>query len=242
MSAPNFIPLYVRMARDLKDAILDGTYAMGDAIPSESELMRSYSTTRGTVRNALAVLVNEGLVRQVRGKGTFVQLRQAAYTIRNFGGFTDTIQNSTQRAISRVASTELRVVEGEEWFVLVRLRGIETGTRIDFVSLDTSRLPTRLFPGIQDHTFEDISLYQLLRDAYGVEPARTEVTLRPHVPDPDTARLLEEPHADAPLLRVEGSAYDTEGRLIEHIDVVYGSSVQFDLVTAINRVPQLTRP
>ena len=63
---------YERLAGTLRDRIAAGIYARGDKLPSEMELMNESGLSRSTVRHALKVLVDEGLVRTERGRGAFV--------------------------------------------------------------------------------------------------------------------------------------------------------------------------
>ena len=63
---------YERLAGTLRDRIAAGIYARGDKLPSEMELMDESGLSRSTVRHALKVLVDEGLVRTERGRGAFV--------------------------------------------------------------------------------------------------------------------------------------------------------------------------
>ena len=63
---------YERLAGMLRDRIAAGIYARGDKLPSEMELMDESGLSRSTVRHALKVLVDEGLVRTERGRGAFV--------------------------------------------------------------------------------------------------------------------------------------------------------------------------
>ena len=63
---------YERLAGMLRDRIASGTYARGDKLPSEMELMDESGLSRSTVRHALKVLVDEGLVRTERTAGRFV--------------------------------------------------------------------------------------------------------------------------------------------------------------------------
>lgn len=74
MNAPSKKKLaqYERLAGMLRDRIAAGTYARGDKLPSEMELMDESGLSRSTVRHALKVLVDEGLVRTERGRGAFV--------------------------------------------------------------------------------------------------------------------------------------------------------------------------
>lgn len=61
---------YQEIARDLADKINNKYYT--DKLPSESELMEEYSTSRNTVRNALDTLYNQGIIKRVQGSGCFV--------------------------------------------------------------------------------------------------------------------------------------------------------------------------
>jgi len=65
------------MADKLRTEIAEGTYPIGSKIPSENELYRAFSVSRHTVRQAIGVLENEGLLTRVRGSGTYVRATQA---------------------------------------------------------------------------------------------------------------------------------------------------------------------
>src|SRR3546814_12958826 len=56
----------------LRGWIFDGTYPAGAKLPPEGELCERLGVSRITSRKALDLLVSEGLVRRVQGKGTFV--------------------------------------------------------------------------------------------------------------------------------------------------------------------------
>lgn len=57
------------VARQLRQAILDGTYAPGDRLPIERELSERFEVSRSTVRQALLILEQQGLVRVRSGSG-----------------------------------------------------------------------------------------------------------------------------------------------------------------------------
>lgn len=66
-------PLYLQLAAEFRRNIEQGIWAQGAQIPSLEALMRDYQVARMTLRNALGLLVSEGLVRRGRGLGTFVE-------------------------------------------------------------------------------------------------------------------------------------------------------------------------
>jgi GntR family transcriptional regulator len=66
------IPVYLQLAGILREAIRSGEYPPGRPIPSLQQLTGGYGVARGTASKAVALLVAEGLVRIVPGKGAYV--------------------------------------------------------------------------------------------------------------------------------------------------------------------------
>jgi GntR family transcriptional regulator len=55
--------------------ILNGDLLPGSALPSETELVRRYGSSRGPVRQAISLLRSEGLIDSHQGRGVFVRQR-----------------------------------------------------------------------------------------------------------------------------------------------------------------------
>jgi GntR family transcriptional regulator len=66
------VPPYVQIAGSLRGRIKDGTIPPGRRIPSLVELEQEFDVARDTLRKAIQVLKEEGLVETVQGMGTFV--------------------------------------------------------------------------------------------------------------------------------------------------------------------------
>lgn len=66
------VPLYEEICRQLQDKIEKGVYPKGSLMPSESEIQAHYGVSRVTARRAYKVLIDQGILRTVKGKGTFV--------------------------------------------------------------------------------------------------------------------------------------------------------------------------
>jgi len=67
----NHIPLYIQLADTLREQIRSGEIPAGSKLPSETEMIRQYNLGRLTIREALSILANEGLIEKQHGKGTF---------------------------------------------------------------------------------------------------------------------------------------------------------------------------
>jgi GntR family transcriptional regulator len=64
-------PLYQQLATILRDQIASGKIT--DKLPSESYLQQQHGVARGTVRKAIEILTEEGLVYTIAARGTFVR-------------------------------------------------------------------------------------------------------------------------------------------------------------------------
>jgi GntR family transcriptional regulator len=65
-------PIYLQIAAVLRARIKDGTYPPQRTIASEPGIAEEFGVSRKTARAAITVLREEGLVRTVKGKGSFV--------------------------------------------------------------------------------------------------------------------------------------------------------------------------
>jgi GntR family transcriptional regulator len=68
---PSYVPIYNRLYTDIATGVL----ADGTQLPSESDLTQKYSVSRNTLRQALTVLTEDGLISKRQGKGTVVTYR-----------------------------------------------------------------------------------------------------------------------------------------------------------------------
>lgn len=64
--------LYKQVYEGIKEKILDGTFPRESKLPSEEEFCTEYEVSTITVKKAMDLLVDDGMVRRVPGKGTYV--------------------------------------------------------------------------------------------------------------------------------------------------------------------------
>jgi GntR family phosphonate transport system transcriptional regulator len=74
--------LWYELAGLIGRRIAESGMKAGDRIPAEPELARRFGVNRHTVRQAIRSLVDEGVLRVVHGRGTFVQARAIDYPLR----------------------------------------------------------------------------------------------------------------------------------------------------------------
>lgn len=232
IDSKNFTPIYLQIGEDIKAQILSGKYSEGDRLPSESELIGTYNVTRTTVQKALAVLVNDGLIERIHGKGTYVRLRPVRENIWNFSSFSDYAKRTNQVPITKVIAHEVFTKQKETYLKLVRLRGFKKQEQTQWLTLDTSILALSDFPGLDAYDFASHSLYKTLKNIYDTEPSNAGLRVIPILASEELVNFfhLKSP---APLLNVKGEVFNQQGKLIETVNVVYSPDADFNFVISI---------
>jgi len=81
----SYEPAYAQLVRILTEEIAQGIYRPGDQLPSESQLCARFDVSGMTVRRAINIMVDRGIVSASQGKGTFVRgldMREATFRLR----------------------------------------------------------------------------------------------------------------------------------------------------------------
>jgi GntR family transcriptional regulator len=72
-------PMYRQIAGQLRDKIEEGDFDSGQPLPTEKELGATYNVSRNTVRQAIDLLTNWGLVETRPGSGTFIRKQYESF-------------------------------------------------------------------------------------------------------------------------------------------------------------------
>ncbi len=225
----------------VKQRLLELTAAMGPGspVPPERELARQYGTSRTTVRQALSELVIEGRLRRIQGRGTFVAKPKVAQVL-ELASYTEGMRAHGLQP--RTSILEIGYVTADEH--LADLLGIRTGGRAlrvhrlrladgEPMSIDTSYLPARRFPGLRRQLDRHSSLYETLTASYGVQLAEAEETIETVLAGPEDARLLGV-DVGLPLLLLSRHAFDVDGSPVEWAQSWYRGD-RYKFVTRLRR-------
>lgn len=194
----NGIPHYRRLYEILRRHILGGEYGEGSLLPSEHALCATHGITRPTVRQALEELVKEGLIVKKQGKGSIVRRPLRNIGILSVAGTTTAVGKSflktliLQKPVVRPWPEEfpyaLTDVDRESGCIYMeRLRYVD-GVPLFY---DINHLPDRGLPRMTRRSFENRSLFEILRNHYGIEIRGGEQKLRAILPDAAIMELLE---------------------------------------------------
>jgi DNA-binding FadR family transcriptional regulator len=72
------ISLSEEVAKQLQHQITSGKYTLGQKLPCEPKLMEEFGVGRSSIREAVRVLANAGIVRVQQGLGTFIEFKNGA--------------------------------------------------------------------------------------------------------------------------------------------------------------------
>ncbi|RTZ97190.1 MAG: hypothetical protein DSY90_08535 [Deltaproteobacteria bacterium] len=183
----NPIPKYLQISAWLRESILMGRYETGQKLPSEIELARMCGVNRNTLRQAIAELNDQGMLKKVKGLGTFVTasepvaLRHKLNRISSFGqelsraGFqekTRLLEKGYEIPPKQVSQNLLLNTDSE----VIAIRRLRTGKNIPLIYEETY-LPVDLFDGILDMNLTG-SMYRIFTEDFNISLARCEQTIK----------------------------------------------------------------
>ncbi|MGB9674450.1 MAG: GntR family transcriptional regulator [Anaerolineales bacterium] len=216
------IPLYYQIYLDLRRMIYRGLLKPDQLLPPELEICQAYNVGRQTVRQAIARLVDEGLLERFAGKGTFVRAIPNPFQFFLDRSFTQQMREMGRVPRSRVIRCELSVVNSDVPLVLAEkigspclyLERIRLGDD-EPICHQTTLVIVERCAGIEKIDFSNQSLYDILTSRYHLVINQIDHVVRAIAADPLRAELLEVP-IDTPLLYVGTTTFLDDGDVIEY--------------------------
>ena len=220
-------PLYAQLEDLLRTSIMNGEWQANHAIPSENELSKRYGLSRMTVRSVITMLVKEGLLYRVQGKGTFVaepkiatrspaymgvreQLEQMGYEIK-----TRLVRFEKVPASNNIAAA-LGIAPGDMVTFIERIRS----TRGVPISLHRSYIPVALCPNLEEADLEGEQLCVIIERQFGYKPASVSESLESVPASAEEAELMQIDRG-YPILMLEDVNKAADGTIIEYTKVLF---------------------
>jgi GntR family transcriptional regulator len=211
------VPLYYQIEEIPPKALL----------PSEDALKDEYQVSRITVRQALSLLEQEGLIVRRRGKGTFVSERtRVVESAKLTGSMEDLISMGIQTSAKVL---DLNLIEPPEnirkHLKLDRKTQVLRIEKIRFVeekpfSHVLNYLPSDIGKKVDRDKLTVKPLLMILEEDLGIKTGEAIQTVEATIADAQVAPLLDIRVGD-PLLKAERTVFDRAQRPIEHVSVHY---------------------
>jgi GntR family transcriptional regulator len=208
---------YAVLAEAMRARILRGEWPPGTALPAEQTLAADHGVALGTIRQALQLLVDQGLIERIHGRGTFVRSGLAGATMLRFFRFGDGHgEVPTSRIVSRKrmvgpadVGRRLGAGRGDEVLHLLRVRSVGGAPCL----LENIWLPLPSFEPLAESSTADWGdlLYPLYAARCGITIHRAVDELAFGSLSVGQARYLEL-RAGHPCVVVTRTAFDIAGR------------------------------
>ena len=227
------VAVWKQIADTLSTEIRNRAFNTTGRLPSENELSARFGVNRHTLRQAVAALQVDGLVRIEPGRGTFVQHELLDYVLSRRTRFSENLQRQgllpskqllTARAMPAPerAAHELRLDRGASVLMVEMLDEANNQP----VGLATAYYPAARFDGLLEMLHGGTCTTDILRH-FGVQDyVRAESRITTQMPSEETARLLKQ-LSTRPVLCVECLDVDMAGQPIKYGETVFcGDRIQ----------------
>jgi GntR family transcriptional regulator len=231
----NDTPLYLQLARKLGQAIHENRWDAGEALPSERVLSEALGVSRITARKAIALLVEQGLIRRTQGAGSFIAPRYDD-TLSRLSSFSEMLRRRGFKPSSQWISREIQPASRDEVIQLglspsaavTRLKRLRLADDI-VMAVENSTLPTSVIPDPQ--AIGD-SLYSFLEQR-GLAIVRALQHFRAVNASEEIAQQMGIAPHDA-LLLITRIGYTADQRAIELTDT-YCRNDYYDFVAELRK-------
>lgn len=193
----------------LRRHITEGVYPEGGMLPSENELCALHNVTRPTVRQALSKLENEGYISRHQGKGSIVRAIPHGIGILSIQGTTSSIgqKNLVTKTVLKpkvIHWPDSFMFELSEPDIEIGCITLERQRIVDNIPIfyDISYLPNINLPRFTQKSFENRSLFTILRTSYGIEVIGGEQKIRAVKANENLSKYLDVKVGD-PVLQLQ---------------------------------------
>lgn len=228
------VPAYIRIHDAVKKQIDDGFWEIGQRLPSERDLADDYEVSRMTLRQAITLLVEEGILERRVGSGTYVASHRVQEKMRGTTSFTEIVRSQGKTPSSQVVfyqrkpanETEIQQLQLKPSDYVVRMERVRYADNVPLV-FEVASIPEKL---IREFKREDITehFFQTLTDN-GYEIGKSQQTIYAKNASERVANYLKVPKNHAVLALTQVS-YFTDGRPFEYVHSQYvGDRFEFYL-------------
>ncbi|WP_395831115.1 GntR family transcriptional regulator [Elstera sp.] len=230
-------PLYLRLQEQIKTAIEAGKLKPLEALPGERDIAESFNVSRVTVRKAISGLVEQGLLTQRQGSGTFVAVppQRVEQPLSRLTSFTEDMRLRgleasvvwLGRTVSLASPQEAMRLSLSPSDTVARLRRLRFANKVP-MAIECATVPTRFLP---DPESVGASLYDVL-EARGCLPVRALQRLHAANLNAEDAAMLEVA-SGAAALAIDRLSYLENGTPVEFTQSFYRGDA-YDFVAELN--------
>lgn len=226
------LPIYQQIKSKIQEWIVSKEYDLGEQIPSETELAKMFNVTRMTVRQAISLLIQEGLLNRRRGAGTFVTTDPKLvgrfgldFTGVMDGLFYEVSKSKTKTAkiekiiTPRIIKEKLKIDDNE----VIKIERVRTLNGRIF-AYTINYLPISIGEQINEKMLLEKPLLKILEVDLNIEFDEAFQTIEASFSDPYVSEKLDTP-SGSPILHVERIMFDKKKKPIEVVQTSYRGDI-----------------
>lgn len=223
--------IYKSIANKLRIRIGTAEYAIGSALPGENKLAEEFSVSRMTIRKAVDLLVNWGLVFRKNGSGTFISHMNVYPGTENLAGFFESMKTLNDKLSSQVlifqiqpasetVAMQLKITTESSVYFSRRVRFIDNIPMM----LEDSYMPTHLFRNLSISHLEG-SKFKYIEEHCRVKINGNYECLTPVLADSDISALLHVKE-NSPILCITSLTYSAQQEFINY-SIMYRNTSEY---------------
>lgn len=232
--------IYKSIADRLRLRLNSADFAIGSPLPGEKKLAEEFGVARMTIRKAIDLLVDWGLVVRRHGSGTYVARKDVHHETSNLTGLAEVLRKQGKEVVSQVLAFEvmpappaiaslLRIKIDERIYFSRRVRFVDGKP----LMLEDSYMPVKLFRNLSLSHLEG-SKFDYIEKECGIIISGNYETLTPVLADKQLARSMNVPE-QTPLLRITSLSYSDSGEFLNY-SVMFRNASEYQVDYHLRRV------
>ncbi|MBM7641973.1 GntR family transcriptional regulator [Streptococcus loxodontisalivarius] len=228
------IPAYIQIHDQIKKEIDEGKWQIGQRLPSERDLSDDFGVSRMTLRQAVTLLVEEGILERRVGSGTYVAGRRVQEKMRGTTSFTEIVNAQGKTPSSKLISYQRKLASETECQQLqltskdyvISMERVRYADQVPLV-YEVASIPEKLIcdfnrTEITEHFFKTLT-------ANGYQIGKSQQTIYAKTANERVADYLDVTKGHA-ILALTQVSYFTDGRPFEYVRSQYvGDRFEFYL-------------
>lgn len=234
LEGESMLPAYIRIHDAIKQDIEQGIWKIGQRLPSERNLSENFEVSRMTLRQAITLLVDEGILERRIGSGTFVASRRVQEKMRGTTSFTEIVKSQGKPPSSKLisyiktqpSSQEMQQLQLSPREAIIRMERVRYADHIPVV-YEVAAIPEKMIKNFRKEEITEHFFQTLVKNGY--EIGKSQQTISAKIAEKEVAAYLDIDEGKA-LLALTQVSYFTDGQPFEFVRSQYvGDRFEFYL-------------
>lgn len=211
-------PLYLQVSKILENVIREN-YKPNTRLPSEDFFIEMFKVSRPTVSSAISFLIQKGILRKDKGKGTYVNdtqkiqlieineietiMQYEGHQVKNLVLELDKVSDAGDFAYEA-----LKIAPKEQLVLLKRVRYVDD----EPIYISTCYFPEKYYAYLREIDFSKEFLYKSLGEKFKINIVKVERLIRVAGCTLEEIRYLDLTNLDDPILEIKGTSYDLDNK------------------------------